>query len=124
MAYNEELAQRIRQTFSADDGFEEKKMFGGLAFMLGGNMVCGITKDDLMARIGPDAHEAALERPGARPMDFTGRPMKGIVFVGPEGYASDDDLRSWLEATLAFATTLPPKESKPKSGVTRKRAKS
>ena len=121
MAYNEELAERIRLALSTLP-FEEKKMFGGVCFMLGGNMVCGITKDDFMARVGPEAHEAALERQGARPMEFTGRPMKGMVFVGPEGYESDDGLRGWIDASLEFATTLPPKVSKPKT-IPRKRAR-
>jgi TfoX/Sxy family transcriptional regulator of competence genes len=111
MAYDEKLAARIRELFPAD-GVEEKKMFGGIAFMLGGNMVCGVTKDDLMVRVGPDKHEAALDREGARPMDFAGRPMRGMVFVRPAGYASDADLRDWLDLALAFATTLPPKQAK------------
>jgi TfoX/Sxy family transcriptional regulator of competence genes len=111
MAYDENLASRIRQVFPAE-GVEEKKMFGGIAFMLGGNMVCGVIRDDLMVRVGPDNEEAALDRTGARPMDFAGRPMRSMVFVGPAGCASDADLRDWLDLALAFATTLPPKQAK------------
>ena len=115
MAYNEELAERIRSSLARNDGYEEKKMFGGIAFMLNGNMVCGVTRDDLMARLGQEATESALARPGARPMDFAGRPMKAMVFVGPEGYASDADLNWWVSSALSFCAELPPKASKAKS---------
>jgi hypothetical protein len=115
MAYNETLAMRVRQALP-DQRIEEKKMFGGLAFMLGGNMVCGITKDDLMVRVGPDNHEAALERAGARPMDFAGRPMRGMVFVDAVGYTSDSDLNEWVDLALAFGASLPPKQAKPAGG--------
>ena len=109
MAYDEKLAERIRKIAKGTPALSERKMFGGVAFMTGGNMFCGITRDDLMVRAGPAAHEDALARPHARPMDFTGRPMKGMVFVAPEGYASDADLRSWVELGLAHARTLPAK---------------
>jgi hypothetical protein len=112
MAYNETLAQRIREALGSREGIEEKKMFGGLAFMLGGNMICGVTHDDLMARVGAENHEEALSLRGARPMDFAGRPMKGMVFVGPDRYSSDNDLLDWVDRVLAFGTTLPPKEAK------------
>ena len=110
MAYNETLAARVREALP-DEGIEERKMFGGLAFMLGGNMVCGITRDDFMVRVGPDNHEAALERTGARPMDFAGRPMRGMVFVDAAGYTSDLQLNEWVELALAFGTSLPPKQA-------------
>ena len=84
-------------------------MFGGIAFMVAGNMCCGLTGEDLMLRLGEDGADAALEQPHTRPMDFTGRPMKGYVYVGPRGTAADDDLRSWVDRALGFATTLPPK---------------
>lgn len=122
MAYSEELAERLRSALADRDGYEEKRMFGGIAFMLNGNMVCGVTRDDLMARVGPDANEVALARTGARAMDFTGRPMKAMVFVAPEGYDSDADLRWWLDAVLAFSATLPAKA--PKSSTRPKRSKS
>ena len=122
MPYNEDLAERIRSSLAARDGYEEKKMFGAIAFMLHGNMVCGVTRDDLMARIGPAATESALSRPGARAMDFAGRRMKAMVFVGPAGYASDADLHSWLDAALSFCTTLPPKAQRVKSNRRRSRS--
>ncbi len=84
-------------------------MFGGIAFMLNGHMCCGVTRHDLMVRVGPDAYEDSLARPHARPMDFTGRPMKGMVYVGPGGCEDDDDLRAWVDRGVAFATSLPPK---------------
>ena len=115
MAYDETLAARVRRALP-DEGIEEKKMFGGLAFMLGGNMVCGITKDDLMVRVGSDNHDAALERTGARRMDFAGRPMRGMVFVDAAGYTSDTDLNDWVELALAFGTSLPPKQAKAARG--------
>ena len=110
MAYNETLANRIRAIVGDGPGLTERKMFGGIAFMLNGNMFCGITRDDLMVRVGPDRFEEALASPGARPMDFTGRPMKGMAFVGPEGYATDEQLRGWVEQTLDYARALPAKK--------------
>jgi len=110
VAYNEQLAGRIRAIVGDGPGLSERKMFGGIAFMLNGNMFCGITRDDLMARVGPKGFDEALARPAARPMDFTGRPMKGMVFVGPQGYATDEQLRGWVEQTLDYARTLPAKE--------------
>ena len=108
MAFNEQLAERIRHIVGDGPGLTERKMFGGMAFMLNGNMFCGITRDDLMLRVGPDRFEEALARPGARPMDFTGRPMKGMAFVGPQGYETDEQLRGWVEQTLEgrFKLTL------------------
>jgi len=112
VAYNEKLADHIRVIVGDGPGLSERKMFGGIAFMLNGNMFCGITRDDLMVRVGPDRFEAALTSPGARLMDFTGRPSKGMAFVGPEGYASDEQLRGWVEQTLDYARSLPAKEAK------------
>ena len=112
MAYNEKLADRIRSIVGDRPDLTERKMFGGIAFMLNGNMFCGITRDDLMVRVGPDRFEAALASPGARLMDFTGRPSKGMAFVGPEGYATDEQLRGWVEQTLDYARSLPAKEAK------------
>ena len=109
MAYNEKLADRIRAIIGESPRLTERKMFGGIAFMLNGNMLCGVNKDDLMVRVGPDRFEEALSSPGARPMDFTGRPMKGMAFVGPEGYATDEKLRTWVERTLEYARSLPAK---------------
>ncbi len=104
------LLTRAREALDARGPVTEKKMFGGHCFLLSGNMVCGVTGDGtLMVRVGKDAYEAALAEPHAREMDFTGRPMRGMVFVGPEGYATDDGLGAWLERGLAYARTLPPK---------------
>lgn len=109
MAYDEGLAQRLRETYTALDNVVEKKMFGGIAFMVSGHMSCGVSNDHLMARIGPQQYEKALGMPGARPMDFTGRPMKGFVFVDPEGLESDQDLTGWVNMSLTFVRSLPPK---------------
>lgn len=109
MTYDEGLAHRIREQLRDHTGITEKQMFGGLAFMLDGNMVCGVLDDSLMARVGPDAYQEALEEPHAREMDFTGRPMKGLVFVDPAGIAEDDALDDWIERCLAFAESLPAK---------------
>ncbi|MPZ49435.1 MAG: RNA methyltransferase [Dehalococcoidia bacterium] len=115
MAYDEILATRIRDAIGSRPDITERKMFGGLAFMAGGNMFCGITRDDLMVRVGPRDQEAALARPGAKPMDFNGRPMTGMIFVEPSGVTSDTDLQSWIDLGYGFVMTLPPKaQAKPK----------
>ena len=109
MAYDEGLAERIRAALAARTGVIERKMFGGLTFMLRGNMCCSVEKTNLMVRVGPGAYDEALAQPGARLMDFTGRPMKGMVFVGPDGYDSDDDLAAWVERGVEHALSLPAK---------------
>ena len=109
MAYDEQLAGRVRGVLARRKDVSEKKMFGGLSFMLGGNMCCGVDKDNLMIRVGPDQHEAALAQPHARPMDFTGRPLRGMVYVGPDGYRSDEALVKWVQRGVDFALSLPPK---------------
>ena len=109
MAYDEALAARIRSAFEGQPGLAEKKMFGGVAFMVGGNMACGVTSDELMVRVGPDNYENALSRPHARPMDFTGRPMRGMVYVARPGFESRRDLAAWVESGASFARSLPPK---------------
>lgn len=109
MPYDETLAGRISGMFGQTGGLIEKKMFGGIAYMLGGHMACGIVGEELMVRVGPDAYDGALARPHVRPMDFTGRPMKGMVMVGAAAIASDDGLRDWVERGLAYAGSLPPK---------------
>ena len=113
MAYNEHLANRVREALTDRKGVTEEKMFGGLSFMLGGYMCCGILKDDLVVRVGPVNHEKALANQHARPMDFTGRSMKGMVYVGPGGYATEEGLKHWLDQGLSFALSLPPKTSRP-----------
>lgn len=109
MPYDEGLAQRLRETYHGTPNVIEKKMFGGLAFMVDGHMSCGIVKDTLMARVGPEQYREALDKPHAREMDFTGRSLKGFVYVAPEGFASDADLAEWVELSLRFVRSLPPK---------------
>lgn len=109
MAYNEELAERMRRAFGTQAGLQEKKMFGGLAFMLEGHMCCGVIKDEIMVRVGPEGWEEALAQPHAREMDFTGRSIKGMVYVGAEGCGSDAAARGWVRRGMAFVRTLPPK---------------
>lgn len=108
MAYDEGVAQRLREVFAARDDVTEMKMFGGIAFMMAGHMCCGVIKDALMARVGPEQYEAALAKPHVREMDFTGKPMKGYVYVAPEGFESDDELKEWVRLCEAFVNSLPP----------------
>ena len=116
MAYDEGLAERVREVLVDEVRFEEKKMFGGLCFLVGGNMCCGIVKDELMVRVGAERYDEALTRPHARPMDFTGRPMKGMIYVGPDGYEEDEDLSGWVAMGLAHARSLPLKSKGAKKG--------
>ena len=102
MAYNEFLAQRIRERLVIQPIVEEKRMMGGLAFMVDGKMCVGVVGDELMARIDPDKYEMALERKGCREMDFTGKPMKGFVFIDLDGTEHNEDLDFWLELALEF----------------------
>ena len=108
MAYDEQLAERVRGVLPDPAAVREQKMFGGLAFMVGGHMFCGVMKDELMLRLGPDGAEQALTRPHVRVMDFTGRPMKGMVLVGREGLKGAA-LRRWVDTAMAFARGLPAK---------------
>lgn len=107
MAYDEGLAERIRGVFGERSGVSERRMFGGIAFMVKDRMSVGIAKDQLMVRVGPEAYEAALRERHVRKMDFTGRPLSGFVYVLPAGYESDDDLRRWIERAAAYATSAP-----------------
>jgi len=109
MAYDEGVAARIREVFADRPDIVEKKMFGGIAFMHAGNMCCGIVDDMLMARVGPDAYEEALKRRHSREMDFTGKSLKGFVYVEADGFAEDDELRDWLALCEAFTGSLPAK---------------
>jgi TfoX/Sxy family transcriptional regulator of competence genes len=109
MAYDEKLAGRVREVLKRRRNISEKKMFGGLAFMVSGHMCCGILGDDLMVRVGPDAYDAALREKGARPMNFTGRAMKGMVYVDRSGYGAAASLKAWVEQGLSHARSLPPK---------------
>jgi TfoX/Sxy family transcriptional regulator of competence genes len=109
MAYDEALAQRIRATLPGLPGITEKKMFGGIAFLVDGNMACAVSKDSVMVRISPDATEAALAQPHVRIVDMTGRPMKGWVLLEPAGIQSEDDLKRWIDQGVTFAQSLPSK---------------
>jgi hypothetical protein len=106
MAYDEGLAERLRELLVDRPGITEKKMFGGLAFMYRGHMLVGIIDDSLMARVGPDAYVEALRHPLAREMDFTGKPMKGYVYVDPAGFESDADLSRWVGLCVQFNRSL------------------
>jgi hypothetical protein len=109
MAYDEGLAQLIRETLDEQPGFVEKKMFGGVGFMLHGNMACGVHKDKLIVRVGTEQYEEVMRMPHTLPFDITGRVMKGWVMVEAAGYESDDDLKEWGQRGVDFALTLPPK---------------
>jgi hypothetical protein len=107
MAYDEGLAERLREVFAHRRGVVEKPMFGGLCFMVNGYMVVGIVDDTLMARVGPEGYSAALRLPHVREMDFTGKPMKGYVYVDPPGFDAQADLEGWVERCVRFVSTLP-----------------
>lgn len=109
MAHDLALAARVRQALDDNPEISEREMFGGIAFMLSGNMAVGVSKEDLMVRIDPDDYDDAVARPGVRAFDMTGRPMKGWILVGPDVTAEDVDLHDWIEAGIEFAATFPPK---------------
>ena len=108
MAFDAELAQRIRDRMTAVAGVSERKMFGGLAFLTSGNMTVGVNGDDLVVRIDPEAMDDALAEPDVRPFDMTGRPMRGWIMVASDGL-SDDDLERWIDQARSYVATLPPK---------------
>ncbi len=109
MAYNEELAERMRAKLKTARGVTEKKMFGGVGFLVNGNMACGVNKQDLIVHLNDDDFEKALKQKHVRVFDFSGRPMKGWIYVSAEGYASDKALEGWMEKGIAFAKSLPKK---------------
>ncbi len=109
MAYDEDLADRVRELISPRADVTERQMFGGIAFMVAGNMACGVLGEDLIVRLGEEEAEKALDEDDVRPFDFTGKPMKNIVYVSPEGTADDASLAEWVEAGAGFAASLPPK---------------
>ena len=108
MAYDERLAERVREELQADPGFSERKMFGGLCFMLHGHMCCGVVGERLMLRLGDEGAEAALREPHVAEMDFTGRPMKSMIYIDRDGLAGNG-LAQWVDRAAAFARSLPPK---------------
>jgi hypothetical protein len=110
VAYDEVLANRVREQLARTDAVTEKAMFGGLAFLVAGNVAVGITHTaELMVRLGPEAGEAALDEPHVRPFDMSGRPMRGWIVVGAAGIESDPQLGGWVARGTAFARALPPK---------------
>ena len=109
MAYSLELGERIRRALATRSDVTELKMFGGLGFMIRGHMACGVIGEELMVRVDPAREPDLLARPGARPMDFTGRRMKGFLQIGSEALARDEDLAAWLAEGSARAESLPPK---------------
>ena len=109
MAFDEGLAERLREILKTRDGITERKMFGGLAFMSNGHMFVGVTDNALMARVGPIEYASALGKRDVREMDFTGKPMQGYVFVDSAGLESESDLAHWVGTCLRFVETLPPK---------------
>jgi TfoX N-terminal domain len=109
VAYDEGLAQRLRASLANVPRLTEKKMFGGLAFLVAGNLCVGVIGEELVARVGPAAFPDAVGRTGARPFDFSGRPMAGWVMVRPEGVQDDDLLGGWVGRSLEFVRTLPPR---------------
>ncbi len=109
MAYDEALAERARDVLALREGLSERKMFGGICFMLGGNMACGVLGDELLVRMPPDDAERALGERGTRVFDFTGRPARGVVVVAPEAVESEAEFASWVDAGADFAASLPAK---------------
>jgi TfoX/Sxy family transcriptional regulator of competence genes len=109
MAFDEGLAERIRGVLDARSDVDERRMFGGIAFLVAGNMACGVMRDDLMVRMEPDAAAALDSEPGVRRFDMGGRPMKGWLLVAPEATADDGDLERWVRRGEDFAASLPPK---------------
>src|SRR5262245_41346597 len=110
MAFSEALAERIRQGLARRKGIEEKKMFGGIGFLLNGNLLVGVWKDSLIVRLDPDEGEEALKEPHVSEFDITGRAMKGWVLVAPEGVDADEQLKGWIERAVKFVGKLPAKE--------------
>ena len=109
MAYDPGIAECVRDLLRDREGFSERKMFGGLCFMLHGHMCCGVVGADLVLRLGNEGAAAALTEPHTRPMDFTGKPLKSMIYVSPEGNADEADLASWVTRAARFAESLPPK---------------
>jgi TfoX/Sxy family transcriptional regulator of competence genes len=117
VSYDEKLAARIREALGPGPDVVEKKMFGGLCFMVNGAMCCGLTKTDFMVRVGPALYDEAVAEPHARPMDFTGRPLAGMVYVAPEGLRSAAALAKWVGRGVSFVASLPAKKvTRPRAG--------
>ena len=112
MTYDTGLAQRVREALEDRPGLSERAMFGGLAFLVDGKMFVGVQDSILMARIGPERHEDALAVPHVREMDFTGRPMRGYVYIDPPGLREDKDLKAWVQWCVSYISALPAKKPK------------
>ena len=110
IAYDENLARRVRALTVGRKDVVEQMMFGGIAFMCRGRMACGLVRDELMVRVGPERYDETLRRPHVRPMDFTKRPMRGLVFVSLAGVEDDADLQAWLQLAFEVAESSPPKK--------------
>ena len=108
MAYNEKLAERMRSELKGIP-FVEKKMFGGVAFMIHGNMACGVHKEDMIVRVSPEKHNTLIKKPHAKPFDTMGRPMKGWLLVEADGCKTKQQLNTWIKEGVEFALTLPAK---------------
>jgi hypothetical protein len=109
MGYDEGLAERVRGVVDEEPGVSEKRMFGGLAFLVKGHMAVGILQDRLMVRVGPESYDRVLRERHVRKMDFTGRPLKGFIYVLPAGYETDADLQGWVDRGVRYVGTLPAK---------------
>jgi TfoX/Sxy family transcriptional regulator of competence genes len=109
MAYDHRIADEIRTGIGPHPALTEREMFGGIVFMINGNMAVGVSGDELMVRVGKEAHDDAVSRPGARPFDTGARPMRGWVGVTREGFSTEEDLLSWVEWGVSFAESLQPK---------------
>jgi len=109
MGFDEGTAQRVRDVLGPATGLTERRMFGGISFLLDGNMCCGVVENDLVVRVGPQQYDAMLSEPHARPMDFTGRPLRGFVYVAPAGFDTETALEQWLARGMRFVRTLPAK---------------
>jgi TfoX/Sxy family transcriptional regulator of competence genes len=110
VAYDDKLSDRVRRLLAGRRDVTEREMFGGLTFMIGGHMCCGVNRDELVVRLDPAEEDVALGQPHARPMDLTGRPMRGFVTVRPEGLKGRA-LRRWVDQAIVYAEALPPKRS-------------
>jgi TfoX/Sxy family transcriptional regulator of competence genes len=119
MPHDEKLAERVRDVLQHRVKADERHMFGGVAFMVRGHMCLGVANDDLVVRVGPERHEAALKKRGARPMDFTGKPLKGMVYVTKRALAQRRDIEHWADEAIGFVSELPAKTAKPKRAAKR-----
>lgn len=112
MSYDEKIALRVRKLLSRRPSLTERRMFGGVCYMLNGNMCCGVLNDELIVRVAPDQYEAAMKRAHTRVLDFTGKPMKGFVVVLPKGYRSDKAFKDWIAMGVQCARSRPAKAAK------------